>query len=313
MMNGVEMALSTEEQLQDQEYQGGDEEEEEYEYEDDEDIDDDQEEVEDAALKALKADEPAPRMPENYYADFDSFLSKPTPKFSAGADAGKSGSKKKSPDSVVLPRVGKSTAPNQKKSNISSKIKSKVAGSRAADAERLFDPELLQQAFDYADRVEKEAAIADDDDEGDVTDTRPRVKSMPAKSGSAPQLSKPKQSSNNVSHLNPYERQQLAMKKSTKKSSSSKKQAKEGVVKRLRSKTTTQVPSADAFSNISASSLENTRQKGGLDVDAMVRNFQNGTTLSRLKAELEASQQSIADSENFMRSLSKEYSSKRRR
>ena len=287
-----------------------------------------------ALQAALKTDATPAPMPTHFYNEFDSFMSRPAPKFSSAVSDGSkknSVSKKKGGEGdVVLPRVGPGPGiavagvEKKKNSSVSSKIKSKISASRAvaSTAQRPFDPALLQEAFAYADQLQQDTALyTNGDDEGEECSHQAREsRGMPTKSGSAPQLSKPKQSSNNVSHLNPYERQQLARgekkQTSSKKASSGKssKQSKEGIVKRLRSKTSTEAPDDKAFSNISAGGLEHTRNKGGgTDYASLVENFENGTTLLKLKAELAASRQSMADSENFMRQLSKEYSSKKRR
>jgi hypothetical protein len=318
LSDAIALAAAREEEEQ---WQGGAQ----YEGEEEEgDYEEEEEGGEEGALRALKADAPPAPMPTQFYSEFDSFMSRPTPKFSAAAGGGKGLSKKKG-EEERLPRVGPglgiaAASDRKKSSSVSSKIKSKISASRqaAGGAERPLDPALLQAAFAYTDRVQQEAyeEEGDGDGEGEGEGGRARPRGLPAKSGSAPQLSKPKQSSNNVAHLNPYERQQLARGEKKHSSSSGKgkgRQAKgEGVVKRLRSKTAIEAP--DAFSNISASGLEHSRSKGGgLDYQSLVENFENGTTLLKLKAELAASRQSMADSENFMRQLSKEYSTKKRR
>lgn len=279
----------------------------------------DEGEDEDAALQAIKSDATPDPMPTDFYNEFESFLTKPPPKFTAPADPNARPKKKKSGDDVALPRLGsgdKSGAPHGKsKSSVSSKIKSKVTASRAIEASgvgRTFDPALLQEAFAYADRLQHEVG---DDDDGEPM-TRGEDRKMPAKSGSAPQLSKPQKSNNGGSdrRLNPYERQQQ-MRKPSKKANSAKSgnQNKEGIVKRLRSKTSMEAPDGQAFSNISAKGLEHSRTKAGVDYAALVENFENGTTLHKLKAELAASRQSMAESENFMKKMSKEYTQKKRR
>lgn len=280
----------------------------------DEQGEDNGEEAEEAALQTLKADAAPPPMPSSFYNEFESFISRAPPEIGGQIDGAKP-PKKKCSGEVVLPQL--SSGPKQEKSKISasSKIKSKVTASRAMEAsglqQRPFDPALLQEAFAYADRLQQAAGEEEDVDIA----RRASQKSMPAKSGSAPQLSKPKNSNNGSERkLNPYERQQQMRKPPKGKSGSDKSgnPSREGVVKRLRSKTSMEAPDDKAFLNISAAGLETTR-KGGLDYAALVENFENGVTLNKLKAELAASRQSMAESENFMRQMSLEYSNTKRR
>lgn len=270
-----------------------------------------------ASLQAVKADAPPAPMPISFYDEFDSFMSKPPPKFNAVSDGGKHGLARKKAEDVSLPRLGGAQvdggSKGKPKNSVSSKIRSMVHTGRAIEATgvqgRNFDPALLQEAFAYAERLLNDI---EDDDDG-----CPAERDMPTKSGSAPQLSKPHKSNNNNGSerkLNPYERQQQ-MRKPPKKSNSVKSgnQSREGVVKRLRSKTAIDDCDDAAFANISAAGLEHARSKSGLDYDALVQNFENGTTLNKLKAELAASRQSMAESENFMKQMSLEYSKKKKR
>eukprot|EP01034_Spumella_vulgaris_P029423 gene29423-36477_t len=48
-------------------------------------------------------------------------------------------------------------------------------------------------------------------------------------------------------------------------------------------------------------------RRNAVDFDELVANFQSGATLQRLKKELEQSQASMANSQNYLRNLSKEY------
>merc|ERR1719453_2592775 len=95
------------------------------------------------------------------------------------------------------------------------------------------------------------------------------------------------------------------------------------VVKKLREKTTKPSTNSTTKENgkstkgnnninnnnfkISVDVAETGDKRNATDFDLLLENFQNGTTLKKLQAELAQSKQSIAKSENFMRNLSKEY------
>jgi hypothetical protein len=87
-----------------------------------------------------------------------------------------------------------------------------------------------------------------------------------------------------------------------------------GVVKRLRAKT--QVDNRDPRANeatddvqfhISKESDDANGRRNPVNFDELISNFEGGVTLQRLRKELEASKQSMKNSENFMKQLSREY------
>lgn len=270
-------------------------------------------EMEDEAMLAIKADTAPPPMPEGFYDQLDQFLAKPAPQISAF------GTKKSVPGTgksgEALPRLRSDSDGKAAKRATGglSMVKSKLSASKAMDhdVERRFDPVLLQEAFAYADRVQREAAL--DEESGFEEPPQPQRQQTrpPAKSGSAPQLSTGG-GGRSFNNMNPYERQLAMQKSSSKKQSGKSTKRKEGVVKRLRSQTSFQSDEA-AFSNISGAGLEHSSKKTGIDVDSLVENFENGILLNKLRAELAASQRSIQESESFMKKLSTEYGNSKRK
>jgi hypothetical protein len=268
----------------------------------------DEEERERPHAQQAPPDSQPPPMPESFYSNLDQFLSRPPPKVANFGEKTKQSGVKDS--SVVLPVLNN---PKQKKA-VTSKVKSKLHDSRTLDndMERRFDPTLLQEAFAYVDKIQREV-VGDGDDGGDAVEHQDEVRRIPQKAGSAPQLSRPTEAhkpqsnnNNNNKQNHPYLRQE-AMRSKTKKSS---KQNKEGVVRRLRSQTNITATEDNAFSNMSTNI--DTSKRGAVDMASLVSNFENGILLNQLKAELEASKKSMAESENFMMKLSKEYSKKKR-
>lgn len=234
-------------------------------------------------------DETPPPMPPSFYSNVDSFLTRPPPQVKAFVV--KTGAESR----VQLPNISSSSA---KKKKVSSKVKSLIQHTEQPD--RHFDPTLLQEAFAYVDRIQQEVFI-DEDAES---------KRMPGKVSSAPSLGRPADAATSSQKLATYQSGGLSKPKKQGKASKQK-DGGGGLVRRLRSQT-----NADpdvAFSNLSASALENTGKKPSMDMSALVANFESGILLNKLKAELAASKNSMAESENFMLQLSKDYGFRQKR
>jgi hypothetical protein len=246
-----------------------------------------------------------PVMPDSFYSNVDSFLTKPPPQFSAFAKGGKgkpSSNKKSISDiGVVLPQLGPTPSVNKKKHSSSSKIKSRIA--EANDFENRFDPVLVNEAFAYVDQIQREA-IVDEEEAGFQM-----ANAAPMKTSSAPQLSQVSaERSGKATQANPYQGGLAKPKKQGKTKKQKEGSSSSGVVRRLRSQTNVE-PDA-AFSNLSGTEYSGNKSRD-LDVASMVENFEKGILLNKLRNELAASKQSIAESESFMIQMSKEYSRRR--
>jgi hypothetical protein len=233
-------------------------------------------------------DETPPPMPPSFYSNVDSFLTRPPPQVSAFA--GKAAVESR----VQLPNIASTSV---KKKKASSKVKSRIQHTEQPD--RRFDPSLLQEAFAYVDRIQQEVLVEEETE----------IKRLPGKSSSAPSLGRPAEAATSTQKLTAY--QSGGPTKQKKQGKAAKQKDGGGLVRRLRSQTNAD-PDA-AFSNLSASALENSGKKPAMDMSALISNFENGILLNKLKAELAASKNSIAESENFMLQLSKDYGFRQKR
>lgn len=260
-----------------------------------------------------------PSMPDEYYHHVDEFLKRDPPKLKITDKTKKKKSLQQSDQipieamkpSVLLPSIGKRDIPKSlprqeliapPKPKAVSKVASSIKAKNPGQSKRL-DENLLLQAFAYTDKLAREALEEENEiiqstksrppQPGNWEDERALTRSAPIESSGddfAPVM-KPRASSGSGS-----------VQKSKKGSG--------GVVKKLRSQTQSDPSSASKGGSsgfVVATMSEDDGQKAPLDFDSLVANFQQGVTLQKLQAELQASQQSMKRSEDFMKQLAKEY------
>lgn len=251
-------------------------------------------------FQAAEEEVEAPVMPTEYYQSVEYFLSRAPPKLQ-GSTSDKEKRKKK-PDASdekpppVLPQITKnSRADGSSKPKVQSKVSASIKGTaKAGPTQRNIDPNLLMQAFAYTDQLVREAEEEE------------------AKGGSAPHMTRPPlpgSDQSNHPRSAPYDLDADTGGSQNQKGGNGgrqKSKKKGGVVKKLR----TQTQNAGFSVPVMA---EEDHQKAAMDFDSLVANFQQGITLQKLQSELAASQQSMKQSEDFMKQLTREFGGGRRR
>lgn len=216
---------------------------------------------------------------------------------------------------------------------------------------KVLDERLLQQAFEYSNKLQQEAMV---EEVYEASLLHGAAGTIPQKSSSAPQLRpqeqgakgvdfrskggggsgsrgvgerKPRSADHdfNVDSASATSRQASHSTSSTKgQGQGRKKTGANSVVRRLRSKTQTNVrglpgsgkpPRSTASSSGFDTSCEaesGTSTRNITDFQSLVSNFEHGTHLEQLKAELEQSKASMAESRRAMQDISKEMSGKLR-
>jgi hypothetical protein len=231
-----------------------------------------------------EVDDVAPGMPNEYYENVETFLSRAPPKIKI--DKVKSKSKREIEQEIAhdiadnalpkLPQIQKKAKSDiPPRPNVSSKVAASLHAKAKSAGNKEIDADLLMQAFAYVNQLSR-----DQEDE-------PGERRYP---NSAPEKITPEKIRDSG-----YQGKQGNAGQSGKKS---------GVVKRLRSKT--QPKDNDQAFALSSAPLEE-ESKGPIDFDSLVANFEQGITLQKLRAELDSSKASIARSEDFMRQLAREY------
>lgn len=232
--------------------------------------------------EGVSSDEP-PHMPNQYYSEVENFLNRPAPSFSGSVKATSNESKK---SNNLLPAINKPKKRVVAESKVGSMIKSKSEPGKIKSSQ--FDSNLLAQAFQYVDRIQRENTL---------DDFNPPL--MDRQSVSAPLLERGiKTETDNAGEKKSSSNSNLNSK--AKKSGSS-------IVRRLRAQTqengksnfdtTIAPPEAGSARNV-------------VDFDALVANFQDAITLNKLKAELEQSKASMMKSEECMKKITHEFSRK---
>lgn len=280
------------------------------------DFQEDNHQGDDSAEMEQMIDEDAPSMSAGFYNEIDNFLNKPPPLLKD-----KQGSKKKK--STIGDQgkkrggVGKGL-PDVPKFAAQAKVSTHRSGPGAKKSgNRVLDERLLQQAFEYVNKVQQEAIIEE------VHEESMRMQAL--KSNSAPILRKAlnpdikstegnrtnyqKPKSANAEYMNDN-----SSRSRPKATGNSKKNPAKGIVRRLRSKTQTANGDQKLYRGFdtsvdveSASSARNV-----IDFEALVANFEQGTHLQQLREELEQSKASMAESRRAMQKISKEMSGKLR-
>ena len=223
------------------------------------------------AMSETQTDE-APTMESNFYAAFDEFLSKPAPTLILS-------------DSNVS--ISKSSSSSKK---TISDIKQPYAQRKPLPRNLEPSKSLLEEAFAYSER------LADDMRGGDESFEREpsgHIQSAPSLTidTDPPEENrmKPRRRRSEPHPLASRNRGGVPSKKS--------------IVHKLRGQTDSARP-ANAFAVPMKKEVDT--KKNPIDFDCLVRNFENQTTLNQLRAELEQSRQSLANSEEYIKELSRE-------
>lgn len=280
----------------------------------------------------------APEMPQNFYKDVESFLTRDPPKLK---DTSKKTKLKNNKKGVVLPDI------YSKQSNeinppqppqVTSKVRSKLLNTTNKQPQRQFDHNLLRDAFAYTDQLLKDALMEEasstnsgNHESSSITTGQqglpPRRAMKKDTKGSNTGNGQKKLQSRTIPvesiYIAPHPHSAPSGSSSnTKKktdiyssnsgyhsSAGSSNSGPKGIVKKLRAK----VPSESNISTTNTgfstdTTLDNNNNKrNAVNFDELISNFQDGIMLSKLRQELEDSKQSMKKSENFMRQLSQEY------
>lgn len=284
----------------------------------------------------------APEMPQEFYHNLDNFLTRAPPKLTESSGLKKKGKAKSTKDTAPMfptiiqkgeqynsPPMPPSERPPVKTKTKSTKDKNSGTGVKKLGTH--IDPSLLSEAFEYTDRLLKEAVIEEAQQQRDLLQQQNSVsQGHTSHSGYAPV-----HRDDNVENLHSQQQQTRHVKSAPESiygtSSSGQQQrsnsVKEGgnsvsAIRRLKSNKQTSGGGAGGTQKSSSSSSSSSNLNTGfntatdgegdsrrhaLDFDELVANFQSGATLQRLRRELEQSQASMASSQSYLRNLSKDY------
>ena len=255
---------------------------------------------------------PAPKMPEEYYSGLENFLSRSPPRLK---------SKKRQEVESAATIIGRSVPPSKQTASSSTGR----ASQGMAAAPRPFDPNLLREAFAYTDKLLRESVMEEAQEAAAAARQQNKQQqqqhSKKRDGGGAPP--KPRSAGSMEKSMSAYGQNPKSAPAGGGKGGSAKERLGAGLVKRLRDSAgnASHVTSAAALLagagtgrqqqqrsdsgafSVSAVSEDDSASRKIVDVDAMVRNFQDGVTLKKLQAELAASQQSMKRSENAFREL----------
>lgn len=216
-------------------------------------------------------------MENEFYENIDSFLQKPAPTLNiskSNASIGKSTNNR-----IYLPTktISDHRQPFAQKKNF-------------AVEKPTFSVDLLNEAFAYSEKIAEDLRRMDDIDvplPAISTNTTTKVRSAPG--GSQP-----------LAHQEGAKVRRNSMTQAM----VPRKTNKGGAVTKLRSKVGRVVEKTDDFTV--TAKVENDMKKNPIDFDSLLRNFETGATLTALRAELAQSKQSLASSESYIKSLSKD-------
>lgn len=272
----------------------------------------------------------APEMPQHFYKEVENFLTRAPPKLDSSTKKIK-GLCGKTPGSSapILPDIyaRQAFAPSDgppKPPQAQSKVREKLMNSTSKQKKQSsdLDHNLLREAFAYTDRLLKEAIIEEASMQGggyqeenpqpqrqpSIVKSQSKKANSTAQSRAQPSRTAPVESIYMAPHNDGYQ----ARKKAD--SAGSSRAGPKGAVKKLRAK----IPSesavayggneaAEAGFNIGNEADAGSNRRNPINFDELISNFQGGITLQKLRQELEQSKQSMKNSENFMKQLSKEY------
>lgn len=267
---------------------------------DDQEIDHDEYEngIEDE-VQPIAVDENPPPMPKEYYHEVENFLSKPPPKFTSSDNNKKNEKerkkemkelKKSSSHSSMLPEIKNSKQSKEKKANgnVGSRRPPRQPNNQGP---RMLDISLLQQAFEYVEKLQHDVDLIDEEEKVGIVNER-KANSAPTQSSNfdKPTVSERVTSFNLDSH----------------------KSEKRSMVKKLRSQTQHTASNQICKENAKGFDTSMSQQDGGclrnaIDYESLIANFQNGIMLNQLKTELEQSQASMKKSEDYLKSAARDF------
>lgn len=267
-------------------------------------------------------DSNAPKMPDEFYDNLDGFLKKPPPKLSKSDNIQIKLPISITDDKVTLPKIPPSVMkppmpqrpPIAKLSKATSKIREIINGRANEIIVKPIDENLLREAFAYSDQINREAALEEamsnaslarghliNDNDYDIDN----------------------EDNNNI-HMNiimprsapPHAVKKTTTMKSTQKNNNGNKKCTSStssvsVVKKIRGQThnvyISSTSSKGGEFEVAGNTLEeDSFKKNAIDYDALVANFEQGILLQRLRAELEASKQSVSKTTEYMRKLTQD-------
>lgn len=267
----------------------------------------------------------APGMSADFYEKFENFLTRGPPKIGETVvNKKKSSEKIDNKESAVpfFPKIVSKTehcsAPPQPPQKYS-KIRSKIENGMGKDKKRSqIDHNLLREAFEYTDKIYKEAILEEAEKNEQPEDGRSNNIKKKNNSTEVNPMQKHQTLSDSVySQQNPTIEIHHAKKKISNNSTSTM-----GMVRKLRAKSQimkTQASASNLHQHHDSQRKEsepnfnvNTEaeidpKRNAVNFDELILNFQDGTTLKKLRKELEQSKQSMRQSEKFMQELSREY------
>lgn len=287
-----------------------------------------------------------PEMPKEFYDHVDTFLKKPPPKIKVSNKKKNTADviSQEANSSAKVKSAGSSVA--KKKISATTTRPSSISQLTGGKGSRHIDEDLLRQAFEYTDQLAKEAA-ADEEMEATeklnaaaaLEDRRTlAMMNRLARTGlnnNAPVVSmgQPRSAPTLTTGLPPSssKKPNLTGNAVKKPGMPNKSLGGNSVVKRLRVQTGSAITfsSGDAASNregsssgqgrssaassaggfdVSGVAVEEDLRRNALDFDALVANFEQGLTLTKLQKELQQSQSAMAASEQFMRKLAQDFS-----
>lgn len=238
-------------------------------------------------LNNMNADDISPEMPEHYYRNLESFLSRPPPTI---------GKSKINDPNLSLPKLKEQKAALQQELRFN-KGGGNVDTSKARRGKQVskknFDENLLRQAMEYTEKLILEAEDEEDDEEDTIN--RKAGGSAPSH-GSAPLGS--------VEEDYPSTAPSRKLRESGRSGHKGKVKKADGLVNKLRAQTRITGGKAGGF-EVPMEQADDPR-KVALDFDALVANFEHGLTLQKLQAELSESKRAMAKSEEVMRRMAAE-------
>ena len=223
------------------------------------------------AMSEAEADV-APTMESNFYAAIDEFLSKPAPTLTLN-------------DS----NVSISKASSSSKKTISD-TKQLYAQRKPLTRSLKTSKSLLEEAFAYSERLAEDMRVGEEYFEREPSD---HVQSAPGLTIDTDppdnDRSKPRRRRSESHPLVSRNKGVVSSKKS--------------LVHKLRGQTDSARP-VNAFTVPTKKEVD--MKKNPIDFEGLVKNFENQTTLNQLRAELEQSRQSLANSEEYIKELSRD-------
>lgn len=214
----------------------------------------------------------APPMESTFYASIDEFLARPPPSLRLN-------------DSSVS--VSRNTSSSRK---TIADVKQPFAQRKPLP--RGIEPSgsLLEEAFAYSERLAEEMRLSDEEVERQPSGQVQSAHTLTIDTDPpAVERVKPRRRRSETNPFIARNRKEVISKRS--------------IVNKLRGQTDSARP-VNAFTVPSKKEVDT--KKNPIDFESLVRNFENQTTLNQLRAELEQSRQSLANSEDYIKELSRD-------